>query len=167
MNSQLAESNEEKAQVLREVFFPRPPDADLDDIARTRVKQQLQFPPISEQEVTDVIRRAPPDKAPGPDELPNRVWKLLLVCKDFTRVLTSIFDSCVRTGYNPRHFQESITVTLRKGGQRDFRKPKSYRPIALMNTLGKLLEAVIASRISWAVEEHEPKKHISLRESNF
>ncbi|KAJ5902900.1 hypothetical protein N7495_003428, partial [Penicillium taxi] len=84
------------------------------------------FPPISEQEVINAIRRAPPDKAPGPDELPNRVWKLLLACKDFTRILTTIFDTCIRTGYNPRHFQQSITVVLRKGGPRDFRKPKSY-----------------------------------------
>ncbi|KAJ5642579.1 hypothetical protein N7490_006579 [Penicillium lividum] len=165
MDDQLAESNEEKAQVLREAFFPRPPQADLDDIARAKVKQQLQFPPISEQEVTDLIRRAPPDKAPGPDEIPNRVWKLALASSDFIRILSSIFDACVRTGYNPRHFQQSITVALRKGGPRNFRKPKSYRPIALMNTLGKLLEAVIASRISWAVEEHHllPDTHLGGR----
>lgn len=59
---------------------------------------------------------------------------------DFVDIVTGIFDACMRTGYNPRHFQSSITVTLRKGGPRDFRKPKSYRPVALLNTLGKILE---------------------------
>lgn len=56
-------------------------------------------------------------------------------------------------------------MTLRKGGPRDFRQPKSYRPIALMNTLGKILKAIIALRISWAVEEYGilPKTHLGGR----
>lgn len=93
------------------------------------------------------------------------MWKCLLACQDFISITTSIFDACVRTGYNPRHFQQSVTVTLRKGGPRDFRLPKSYRPIALMNTLGKLLESIVASRISWAVEEHRllPNTHLGGR----
>lgn len=59
--------------------------------------------------------------------------------------LTVIFDACI---------QGSITVTLRKGGPRDFRQPKSYRPVALLNTLGKIFESIVATRIAWAVEEH-------------
>ncbi|KAJ5638941.1 hypothetical protein N7528_001331 [Penicillium herquei] len=167
-NGQLAESNEEKVDVLRNIFFPVPPEADLSDISADTAmsRSQLPFPPITVQEIADVIRRAPPDKAPGPDAIPNRVWKLLLSgCVKFGHILTSIFDACVRVGYNPRHFQESTTVTLRKGGPRDYRVPKSYRPIALMNTLGKLLEAVVATRISYAVEEHSllPKTHLGGR----
>ncbi|KAJ6032769.1 hypothetical protein N7540_003501 [Penicillium herquei] len=169
-NGQLAESNEEKVSVLRDVFFPAPPIADLSDIPISSdpamSRSQLPFPPITVQEINDVIRHAPPDKAPGPDAIPNRVWKLLLSgCSLFGDLLTSIFDACVRLGYNPRHFQESTTVTLRKGGPRDYRLPKSYRPIALMNTLGKLLEAVVATRISYAVEEHSllPKTHLGGR----
>jgi hypothetical protein len=71
----------------------------------------------------------------------------------------------MRTGHNPRHFQASITVTLRKGGPRDFRQPKSYRPVALLNTLGKILESIIATRIAWAVEEYGllPKTHLGGR----
>ncbi|KAJ5720222.1 uncharacterized protein N7483_008156 [Penicillium malachiteum] len=164
-DDQLAESNESKVEVLRNVFFPAPPAADLSDISYDSI-YHLPFPPITEQEVGDVIRRAPPDKAPGPDMISNRIWKLLVSgCDQFIRILTSIFDACIRTGYNPRHFQESTTVTLRKGGPRDYLMPKSYRPIALMNTLGKLLEAVVASRISYAVEEHSllPKTHLGGR----
>jgi ribonuclease HI len=84
---------------------------------------------------------------------------------EFVAILTAIFDACMRTGHNPPHFQASITVTLRKGGPRDFRQPKSYRPVALLNTLGKILESVMASRIAWAVEEHGllPKTHLGGR----
>ncbi|KAJ5636972.1 hypothetical protein N7490_006851 [Penicillium lividum] len=163
----LAETNEQKAELLQEVFFPKPPEADLSDIRQQThtSSNQIPFPPVTEQEVRDAIQRTPPDKAPGPDGLPNRVWRILLQVDDFIRNLTSIFNACISTGYNPRYFQQSITVTLRKGGPRDFRQPKSYRPIALMNTLGKILEAIIALRISWAVEEYGilPKTHLGGR----
>jgi len=67
-------------------------------------------------------------------------------------VLGQLFDTCIRTGYNPTHFQRLITVVLRKQGKSDYQLVKSYRPIALLNTLGKFLEAVVARRISYAVE---------------
>ncbi|OGE50276.1 hypothetical protein PENARI_c017G00750 [Penicillium arizonense] len=56
-------------------------------------------------------------------------------------------------------------VTLRKAGPRDYRLPKAYRPVALLNTLGKVLEAIIATRIAWAVEEHRllPDTHLGGR----
>jgi Ribonuclease HI len=167
----LADTNEAKVDVLKGVFFPQPPTPDLDDIQRDkREVEQIPFPPVSAQEVRDAIRRAPPDKAPGDDTVPNRVWRLLAGIPNdndsaFINIITSIFDACIRTGYNPRHFQSSITVTLRKGGPKDYRMPKSYRPVALLNTLGKLLESVIATRIAWAAEEKGilPKGHLGGR----
>ncbi|OOQ82702.1 putative reverse transcriptase [Penicillium brasilianum] len=162
-----AETNQQKVDLLRQVFFPQPPQADLSDIESTTTSppNQLTFPAISQQEVSDIIKRAPPDKAPGEDGIPNRVWKILAENDHFVAILTAIFDACMRTGHNPRHFQASITVTLRKGGPRDFRMPKSYRPVALLNTLGKILESVVATRIAWAVEEHGllPRTHLGGR----
>ena len=163
----LAETHQEKTDLLRQVFFPLPPAADLSDISpnATPHPNQLTFPAISQQEVIDAIKRAPPDKAPGEDGIPNRVWKMLADNNHFVATLTAIFDACMRTGHNPRHFQASITVTLRKGGPRDFRQPKSYRPVALLNTLGKVLESIVATRIAWAVEEYGllPKTHLGGR----
>jgi hypothetical protein len=68
-----AETNQQKAEVLRRAFFPHPPEADLSDIPSTRLPKQLDFPAITDQEVRDAIRRAPPDKAAGEDTIPNRV----------------------------------------------------------------------------------------------
>lgn len=48
-------------------------------------------------------------------------------------------------------FTKSITVALRKPGKKDYSDVKAYRLIALLNATGKVLESVIATRISWAV----------------
>ncbi|OQD84459.1 hypothetical protein PENSOL_c124G02189 [Penicillium solitum] len=104
--------------------------------------------------------KAPPNKAPGYDTLPNKSWRVLAELgsrseKGFIPLLTAIFDAYVQIGHNPQHFQTSVTLTLRKAGRRDYRVPKSYRPVALLNTLGKVPKAIVATRIAWLVEEHK------------
>ncbi|GMG17201.1 unnamed protein product [Aspergillus oryzae] len=160
-----ADSMEAKTEVFRKTFFPAPPPADLTDINPARYPEPIDFPSITEAEVSKAVRRAPPDKAPGPDAIPNKVWHTLIAVPAVLKVVTLLFNACVRTGHNPHHFQSSTTVVLRKPGPRDYRIPKSYRPVALLNTLGKVLESVIATRISWALEEYQilPKTHLGGR----
>jgi hypothetical protein len=52
----------------------------------------------------------------------------------------------------PAGYRESITITLRKEGKKDYSLPNAYRPIALENTLAKVVEKVIANRMSAAAE---------------
>jgi hypothetical protein len=44
---------------------------------------------------------------------------------------------------------------LRKPGKPDYTVPGAYRPISLLNTLGKILEAVMARRLSIWAENHK------------
>ena len=57
-------------------------------------------------------------------------------------------------GALPASYKESITLALRKGGKKDYSLLSSYRPIALENTLAKVVEKVLANRIAIAAEEH-------------
>jgi hypothetical protein len=99
------------------------------------------------------IYRLKPDKAPGPDELPNRPIKSAfeVLDKEFTRLAIA----CLTLGYHPTHFREAITVLLRKPGKPNYSDPAAYRPVALLNTLGKILEAVIVQRLSELAEAHQ------------
>ena len=49
--------------------------------------------------------------------------------------------------YYPRAFYKAITVFIPKEGKKDYSNPSSYRPIALLNTLGKALESIVATRL--------------------
>jgi hypothetical protein len=72
-----AETNKAKANTLRSVFFPQPPEADLSDIHKRNERTLISLPTVTEEEVRAALKRAPPDKAPGDDTLPNKVWKVL------------------------------------------------------------------------------------------
>jgi hypothetical protein len=44
---------------------------------------------------------------------------------------------------------------LRKPNKEDYTISKAYRPIALLNTIGKILELVMARKLSQLVEEND------------
>ncbi|KAG0157076.1 hypothetical protein PDIDSM_4260 [Penicillium digitatum] len=162
----LAETVEEKAATFQQAFFPVPPPADLSDIDPTEINRRpIHFPEITHQEITQAVKASPPDKAPGEGGLPNSLWHKLIEIPAVLDTISGIYNACIRLGTNPSHFQKSITVVLRKAGKRDYQLAKSYRPVALLNTLSKFLEAVIARSISYAVETHKllPDTHLGGR----
>jgi hypothetical protein len=154
---------EEKIALLKETFFPRPPEVDLSDIENARYGDQIPMPDITEKEVLDAIKAAAPFKAPGPDGIPNKILQVashLLVAH-----LLMIMNQSLRLGYCPAHFRNCTTVVLRKPGKDNYNIPKAYRPIALLNTISKVMDAIIARRLSYLVETHLvlPRMHIGGR----
>jgi hypothetical protein len=152
LDGTVAETVDEKASAFQATFFPQPPPADLSDTINFNYPDPIDFPPIIAHEIEEAVRSAKAGKAPGEDGIPNSLWHKLIGLPLIINTLVQLFNACVRVGYNPTHFSKSITVVLRKGGERDFQLAKSYRPVALLNTIGKFLESVIARRISYAVE---------------
>ncbi|KAI8416526.1 hypothetical protein FOFC_02837 [Fusarium oxysporum] len=52
----------------------------------------------------------------------------------------------------PVQWRSAKIIPLKKPGKDNYKVAKSWRPISLLSTLGKILEAVVADRISYAVE---------------
>jgi len=107
--------------------------------------------PITAEEVGKTIRQLPNDKAPGPDGIPNEVLKIL--APDISAGLAQAITQRLAVGSLPPTYKESTTIVLRKEGKKDYSLPKSYRPIALENTLAKLFEKIIANRLTTATED--------------
>jgi ribonuclease HI len=82
--------------------------------------------------------------------------------------LTTIFNAALNLSHYPAHFKRSITVVLRKPGKEDYSQVKSYRPVALLNTIGKVFDTVMAQRISYIVETHQllPAMHLGGRKGS-
>ena len=80
------------------------------------------------------------------------VWKQLWpVIQD---QIVRLFNSSLEQGLLPSQWKEVRIIPLRKPGKRKYTDPKAWRPISLLSTLGKILEAVLAERISYIVEQH-------------
>jgi Reverse transcriptase (RNA-dependent DNA polymerase) len=138
---------------LRQKFFPKPNEADLTDInpglhlTPIQIKEE-----IKEMEIQEALRYLANDKAPGPDQIPNRVLKEAE--EWLTPHLLKVFNATVRIGYHPKAWKEAITLALRKPNKEDYTVIGAYRPIALLNTMGKLLELVMACKLSLLIENN-------------
>ncbi|KAJ6436788.1 reverse transcriptase [Purpureocillium lavendulum] len=141
-NGELVHRPEEKAEVLRNSFFPSPLKADLDTDGY-EYPTPIECPDITRSEIERAVV----------DGIPNGILHQILDI--LAPGLERLFNACLRLGYCPQHLREAITVVLRKQGKDDYTQPKSYRPIALPNTLGKVLEAIIASRLVHLADVHQ------------
>ena len=160
-----AASNTEKAAAFRASFFPLPPPADLTDL-----HNETEYPeavPINKDITMEQLHRAvnklSPNKAPGPDEISNRVLKKTISATQHH--LLTLIQTSFTIGHFPTPFKTTTTVVLRKPGKPDYTTPKAYRPIALENTLGKVMESVIAELLSYISEDHQllPPQHFGGR----
>jgi hypothetical protein len=107
---------------------------------------------IQPDEIREIMRKQLPDSTPGIDGLPNRFFRIL--GKPFVDIMTALIEACWKQGYHPRRFKKARTVALRKPNKRNYGFPKVWKSIALLNTVGKLIEAAIAKRLHNAVETH-------------
>jgi len=142
--------NVEKAQAFMDSFFPSM--ASAQEEAPARAPTEIRWHPISEIEIYRSLRAAKGTTAPGEDGLPTLIWKRLW--KYLGNIITRIFTSSIELGYHPRRWRSARIIVLRKPGKPDYSLPGAYRPISLLNTLGKLLEAVMARRLSFFAEHY-------------
>ena len=74
-------------------------------------------------------------------------------------------QATISTNHFPIPFKTTTTVILHKPSKPDYTKPNAYRPIALENTLGKVLESIMAELLSYVTEIHQllPAEHFGGR----
>lgn len=157
------ESNVEKADLLMNSFFPPQPAAEIVRGGTRIRKPQFPFPGITLQEVERAIFQSKPKKAPGTDRLPFLVWQQLW--DTVKHHIFRIYDASLRLGHVPRAWKIAKIVVLRKPNKLDYSKPNAYRPISLLPTISKWLEALVATRISYLAETEGllPQNHFGAR----
>jgi hypothetical protein len=115
-----------------------------------------QYAPASEltlttpSEVLQAFRGLKVGKAPGPNCIPNRVLRHLP--KRAIIFLTKAFNAVLRRQYFPPVWKHARVVPILKPGK-DPTQPSSYRPISLLDTLGKLFEKILLTTVLREVNE--------------
>ena len=81
--------------------------------------------------------------APEIDGLPNEILKEVI--RVYPTILLEVFNSCLREGRFFSDWKKQRFVLLGKG-KKPLGHASSYRPICLLDTMGKLLEEMIVQR---------------------
>lgn len=99
--------------------------------------------PFSNQEIDQVVKSLPSDRAPGPDgfntDFVKKCWPI--ICQDFYNMCTAFYDNnvCLKS-INGSH----ITLVPKHDNAV---KVLDYRPISLLNTSVKILTKILAIRL--------------------
>lgn len=156
---------EEKSNVLANQFaanFENP----LKDTYKTHTRQvDRAVAQFMENSVNDVepefvnfdelsfqIRRLKNNKAPGDDQIGNRLLKSL----PRTGILyfLMIVNSCLQLTYFPSAWKHAKMIAIKKP-EKPSSSPSSYRPVSLLSSPSKVLERIILTRLNNHLEEME------------
>jgi len=141
-------------EVLAKRFYPER-EIDLSDVADREFgvgscRQEVEINnDVNGDDVGAVLKKMKPWKALGPDRIPNGLLKTL--GKPLRERLAGVVEASLKRGYYPKVFRSARTVVLPKD-KTEIDLPGSWRPIALLRTIGKTVEAIVAKRLTEAVE---------------
>lgn len=105
---------------------------------------------FSEDEVWEVIKELPNDKAPGPDGFTGIFYKLAwdVIKPEIMNAFNAFWSQDSRSFH---HLNDAYTILLKKKdhptGIRD------YRPISLIHSFGKLVTKCMARRLAGVLDQ--------------
>jgi len=158
----MASTNKEKSVVLAKSFFPAKPQAEPQPMEKYP-KACKGVGKVTRQQIRVQLKSIKPYKALGPDGIPNIT---LSKCADLIiNRLFLIYEAMLERKLFYEPWKVSTTVVLRKPGKPRYNIPMAYRPIALLNTMWKVLTAIVASHITFITEKHQllPANHFGSR----
>lgn len=127
-------------QIIRALFPPAEPWTRRDWRAYHPKDEEL----FTLSELKEAAGRLKPGKAPGIDGIPNEILKETVTV--YPGILLRCLNACFLNGEFFSDWKRQKLVLLRKG-DKPLEEVSSYRPICLLDTMGKLLEDMVLQRL--------------------
>ena len=150
----LVHSHEEVSSILSRRFFPQnPPLVDQTFPDDPQPHQTRPLAQIDEEFIEPLIQKASKRSAPGRS---GHTWTLVKwAWKADPKRLTRLLQTCLKAGHHPLLWKEAVVCVIPKPGRADYTLAKNFRPISLLECLGKLLEKVVAKLIYRDMSNHD------------
>ncbi|XP_041451988.1 uncharacterized protein LOC121405376 [Drosophila obscura] len=133
-----------------DALFPRqPPLQEGVNEEITEVTERMDNT-ITARELLEVTAKLKNGKAAGPDGVPNAALKCLISAHP--DVFTRMFNQCLAERTVPRAWKRQRLVLLPKPGK-ELSDPSAYRPLCMLDTMGKIFERLICNRLEAELAE--------------
>jgi ribonuclease HI len=137
-----------KCDILREALFPSitqqtplPPN-----LLISKKDLRYQIRDVTRYDIQLAIAHLKYGTSVGPDNI--SYGTLRRFNEAAPQVLPHLFTACLKYGTHPPEWKTANCVVIPKPGKKSYSNPKSYRPISLQSCFGKLLETIVAKRLS-------------------
>ena len=125
------------------------------------ILNEIEFKPrqiwnsFSKFEFSSAIQKCVDTSASGPDRMSWCHWKIIIKNDKCLSKIINIANTCINLGFWLEYFKVSATVIISKPNKPSYDNPKVFQPIVLLNTLGKVIEKVIAEIIQFIVTSND------------
>ncbi|CAB0039758.1 unnamed protein product [Trichogramma brassicae] len=102
------------------------------------------IPAVTLEELKGSQSRIKERSAPGPDGIPNSALKIANAARP--EIFLRVYTTCLETGVFPSVWKHQRLVLIAKPGKPPD-EPSSYRPLCMLDTMGKILEKIICDRL--------------------
>jgi hypothetical protein len=152
-NDLTIETFDEKTKMFKNVFFSTSSSIEFDDISKSFYFHFIEyFLNITKRKMLKIIKRIVLDKISNLDKIINKLLKIYVFI--IMQLITSLFVVCIQQTYHSKTFKKVNIITLKKIDKRNYTISKTYRSIALLNIIDKILEFIMSKKISWITKTH-------------
>ena len=104
----------------------------------------MEWPPFSITELKDAVNKCSSLSILGPDHI---LWTYLKEILNNNKCCSNIVNTYINFSYWLTHFKKLMSIIIPKPNKPSYDTSKAFHPIILLNTLGKLIEKAIRSRL--------------------
>lgn len=149
-NGQTCPNCDESLETLINSLIPNDPGRQFPEPVLLDYEMHTSIIHTTSQELAGFIRDMKPNRAPGLDCLQASIIKIgwPVIEQPYLRTINNCLDKLIF----PPIWKTASLIPILKGEQKNRTMPKSYRPVGLLPVLGKLMEKVMARRITTDIE---------------
>ena len=135
-----------KCKAFRKALFPPPPST-VPPSFNNYQEKEWEWPALSITELEYACSNKVKSSTPGPDALSHEIITAAYQAQPntFFKAYSLLFNY----GYYPTCWRRATGAILKKPSKPDHSIPKAYRVITLLSCLGKVIERIIAKRLSY------------------
>ena len=138
-------------------LFPQQPELPCE----VEVTSEEVIPPVTIEEIIDACHGLGQRKAPGLDQIPNIALKVAIRARP--EIFEGVYNTCLKDGTFPKRWKRQRLVLIPKN-PKCTQEASSYRPLCMLDSVGKILEKIISKRLS---EYIDSKNALSTNQYGF
>ena len=145
--------SKDKAQLLANSWFPnKAPKTALVPHPHPPSKTRP-FTSITNDEIMNALSGTLNTSAPGISGQKYKVWKWVTATNP--EAFIAVVRAAVHLGIHHSSWKKSVVTVIPKNNKKDMALPKSHHPIQLIECLSKLVEKIVAKRITYGLGKYE------------
>ena len=102
------------------------------------------------REIIKIVYKINSNKALKINEIINKALRQL--ARVIIKQIHFLFNRCIKENIQSLYFKKIFIIMLRKSNKKNYTKSLSYKSIALLNTLNKMLKSIMSECFRYVVE---------------